>query len=61
LCIDDTSCSTKKSSNVSFNLHVYVLSAVEARWTTRSNTICAKSLDGPFLEVFVGYKVVKVV
>ena len=61
LSVDDACCCPQEGSDVLLDLHMYILSAVEAWWTTGSNAVGAQGLNSSFFELFVRDEVIVVV
>ena len=59
--IYDTGLCSEAGGNISLCFHMYILSAVELRWTARSNTICSEGLNGFLLQLLVAIKIEEVV
>lgn len=61
LRVDDAGRSAQESGDISFDLHVYILGAVEARGSTWPHAVSAQRLNRAFFEHLIGDEVVEVV
>lgn len=61
LRVENTGGRPKESRNVRFNLHMNILSSVEAGRSAWSNTICAQCLNCLLFQILIGHKVVEVI